>query len=543
VRDGLRLLAAKCSFTFFPKTYNNQKSMPTSMLQYEMLPTTWFYVSTLIILAVFFKFSRFWSVRNIDLVTIILITPGLILLAINDNLFGYVWLFSVYAILLLRLFFDTVMLRRPLLEPNLTPGGLNFSCLFLFLFVIAALTVNRGNKIDTVRTVRFEHILTTRHIDQKIGMNPTSITFPAKELPNLQPGFRPFLAFSEHTNLISTPPPKIRLEMLQNKSVPINFNPLSFLGTLPPDHPANLPPKPKHNPNNPETNTTEKPDKIKNIPQLIMLSEPEASQKTETDNEQINSKSPVTLQIPTPTLKQFSLMLLVSLATQLAIVIAFVYIGHCHFGNIRTGVACATLYLLLPYTNQMVGRLDHIVPAALILWGVAFYRSPVYSGFCIGAAASLVFYPIFLVPLWCSFYWYRGWVRFLIGTSIAIALFAFLLTYSPANLGTYSEQLVHMFGKSSFKTFSHADGFWNHYETIYRVPVIACFFAICFGMLLWPQRKHLAILLNCSTIIMLGTQFWQLHQGGLYIAWFAPLLILTIFRPNLEDRVAQATVY
>ena len=37
---------------------------------------------------------------------------------------------------------------------------------------------------------------------------------------------------------------------------------------------------------------------------------------------------------------------------------------------------------------------------------------------------------------------------------------------------------------------------------------------------------------------MLGTQFWHAHDGGLYVAWYLPLLLLTVFRPNLEDRVA-----
>ncbi len=51
--------------------------MPTSFFQYEMLPTTWFFVSALIMLAMFFKFNRFWSIRNIDLIGLILFTPGL----------------------------------------------------------------------------------------------------------------------------------------------------------------------------------------------------------------------------------------------------------------------------------------------------------------------------------------------------------------------------------------------------------------------------------------------------------------------------------
>jgi hypothetical protein len=41
---------------------------------------------------------------------------------------------------------------------------------------------------------------------------------------------------------------------------------------------------------------------------------------------------------------------------------------------------------------------------------------------------------------------------------------------------------------------------------------------------------------------MLGSQFWHVPQGGLYMAWYLPLLILTVFRPNLEDRMAQSAV-
>jgi hypothetical protein len=41
---------------------------------------------------------------------------------------------------------------------------------------------------------------------------------------------------------------------------------------------------------------------------------------------------------------------------------------------------------------------------------------------------------------------------------------------------------------------------------------------------------------------MLGTQFWHPHGGGLYMAWYLPLLLLTVFRPNLEDRVALSVL-
>jgi hypothetical protein len=37
--------------------------------------------------------------------------------------------------------------------------------------------------------------------------------------------------------------------------------------------------------------------------------------------------------------------------------------------------------------------------------------------------------------------------------------------------------------------------------------------------------------------------FWYDPELGVYhMAWFLPLLLLTIFRPNLEDRVALTAV-
>src|SRR3954465_12629203 len=42
-------------------------------------PTTWVYLSSLLMLGLFFQFNRFWSVRNLDLVLLILLAPGLLM--------------------------------------------------------------------------------------------------------------------------------------------------------------------------------------------------------------------------------------------------------------------------------------------------------------------------------------------------------------------------------------------------------------------------------------------------------------------------------
>ncbi len=94
-----------------------------------------------------------------------------------------------------------------------------------------------------------------------------------------------------------------------------------------------------------------------------------------------------------------------AISAHLAIIVGLVLIGNRHFGNLRSGVGCSLLYLMLPYTAQMTGRVDHALPAALLLWAVLNYRRPVFAGIFLGLAAGLVYYPLFLLPLWCSFYW------------------------------------------------------------------------------------------------------------------------------------------
>ena len=59
---------------------------------------------------------------------------------------------------------------------------------------------------------------------------------------------------------------------------------------------------------------------------------------------------------------------------------ALIVIGYWHFENIKMGIGAALLYLMLPYTAQMTGHVDHVLPAALLLWAVVLYRRPGAGG-------------------------------------------------------------------------------------------------------------------------------------------------------------------
>jgi hypothetical protein len=232
-----------------------------------------------------------------------------------------------------------------------------------------------------------------------------------------------------------------------------------------------------------------------------------------------------------------------AILSHLAIVIGMVLIGYRHFDNIRAGIAAATLYLLLPYTAQLTGRVDHVLPAALLVWAVEAYRRPLVSGMFIGLAIGVIYYPLFLLPLWLGFYWQRGLLRFSLGVVTTLALLVASLAFTSDSLAGFGAQVQQMFGWTSLSP-TDMEGFWSFdiIDPVYRYPVLVALLAFCISLALWPAQKNLGTLMSCSAAVMVATQFWHPHGGGLYMAWYLPLTLLTIFRPNLEDRVALSVL-
>src|SRR5882672_11358019 len=90
-------------------------------------PEVWLFLSALGCVTLFFKFSRFWSVRNLDLLLLFALVPGMLLIVGNPGHHpwsAYIWLFLGSGLRLLRCLLDLGLLRRPLLEPNLNASAL-----------------------------------------------------------------------------------------------------------------------------------------------------------------------------------------------------------------------------------------------------------------------------------------------------------------------------------------------------------------------------------------------------------------------------------
>lgn len=231
-----------------------------------------------------------------------------------------------------------------------------------------------------------------------------------------------------------------------------------------------------------------------------------------------------------------------AIGSHLAIMLGMILIGYRHFDNVKMGVGAAALFLMLPYTSQMTGRVEHALPAALLIWAVACYRQPTIAGILLGLAAGVVYYPLFLLPLWLSFYWPRGLMRFVSGLSYSLVTCILALFFFSRNMHEFWLSIQSMFGVW-FPKMTALEGIWNlGWDPLYRLPVITAFLVLSISMALWPAQKNLGTLLSCTGAVMVGTQFWHGFGGGLYMAWYLPLLLLTVFRPNLEDRVALSVL-
>jgi hypothetical protein len=390
---------------------------------------TWFYFSALLAVALFFKFSRLLCVRNLDVLTVFLLMPGMLLALASEgrDWWAYFWLFIASGYFLVRCLVDLILVRRPALAPNLSPAGLFWLAGTLFASLI---------------------------------MVPVRLPADGAPAPDLPQG------------PISGVPRAIE-NRLENRLIP------------PPDGP----------------------------PLRVWLDR--------------------------------SLAML----CHLSIVVGMVLIGWRHFDDFHNGVAAATVYLLLPYTYLLmpatalgVGRWEHAWPMALMVWSVFCYRRPMLAGFFLGLAAGSVLFPVLTLPVWLSFYWRRGVVRFglafLLSAGLCLGAMGLLLYLQ----GKWPQGLPSEWALANWwpHQSAGAPGFWQgtsgegiHWA--YVIPVFVVYLTFVLGTLFWPAPKNLAHVLALSSALLVGIQFWYADRGGVHVLWYLPFFLLMVFRPNLTN--------
>jgi hypothetical protein len=422
-------------------------SMEKILSGYSIDDATWLYLSLFLIVTVYFRFSRVFSLRNADLLILLAISPG-ILLVHQGFASGFVWLFGLSGVLLLRLICDRYFTRRPRLEQNLNSQGLTFLGIVAFLFLaVTAWNLHELPK-STVQTVEAAERLSKRQ------EAPTKTPAPAN-----------------------------------GPSDDAKAGPAATVLAVP----------------------------FVKLPQLAGKINPSPSAARPAADYAIYAAR------------------MASIVAHLAVALALVLIGRWHFGDQQIGIAMATLYLLLPCTAYDVARVNHVFPAALILWAIDAYRRPAVAGSLMGLACGTLFFPVFLLPLWFAFYDRRGAVRFGVALGAVAAVLIGSLALTSVDIASFRNQAL---GAIDWSALSFRDddsgGFWRPEMAAYRIPVFVAFLVGAIVLSFWPRKKTLEQLVAHSTAIIVATQFWYPQRGGVYSLWYLPLLVVVVFRPALS---------
>jgi hypothetical protein len=480
--------------------------MSELLLHYEKVnPTTWVYLSSLLIIGLYFKFNRFWSVRNLDIILLILFAPGLVLVHLGQQ---------------------EQLSARPLSEnvsAAVADGNTEAGS-------ATSLDSNSGTSSSTVEAGTQPAVNDLQQVPERLAA--------AEDLQRL--GFVWLMVIGGLFLLrLLFDPTMVRRPLLESN---LSLGGLTFLGLSmfavlivnvmiagPQSGDAESPvksvmPAGQRAPTDTSSGLQQGPgySLLENVPSVPIM--PWRAD----DIPQLN-----------PVDYRFSRLLVI--LSHLAIVLGMVAIGYWHFENLKTGIGAATLYLILPYTAQMGGRVDHAFPAAMLIWAIVFYRRPLVSGTILGFSAC-IYYPLFLLPLWLSFYSQRGLLRFLSGVITSLALLVLLLFLSASTEELFVADLRRMFGLM-MPRMGELQGIWMlGWDPAFRLPVMTAFFALSATLALWPAQKNLGTLMSCSAAILVATRFWNGNGGGLYMGWYLPLILVTVFRPNLEDRVAMTVL-
>ncbi|MBS0261421.1 MAG: hypothetical protein JSS02_05645 [Planctomycetes bacterium] len=438
--------------------------MDLFLFGYKLDDPTWFYLSFLLIIAVFFKFNRLWSMRNVDLALLLSISPGLLLVRRGNEswaAFGYVWLFVVTALLLLRTLCDGLLSRRPRLEQNMNAAGMIFLCAAAFLFLTTKL-VKDALPESTLNSIQDGVKL--------IGGDETQPAKPAVEPDEEEPN--PAMA---------------------DTAKPGPGTPLVAAG-------------------------------------VAQISKVVAQKNSEVDDDELDQQ-------------ELTARVLAVLA-HLAIIVGLTLIGRHIYGDPDVGFAMATLYMLLPCTAFDVAKINHVLPAALVVWTIYTYRRPVVTGMLLGLASAMLFFPIFLLPLWISFYGRRGGLRFCLAVALTmgciVSSLLLLSNDSQALLGQFvgyvplTELVQRALGNSGARSVD----FWGPREPAYIIPVFVTYVVMLIVLTVWPMRKSLSHVIPYSAALVIGTQFWYPWSGGVYVLWYLPLLLMAVFRPFLTNHFA-----
>lgn len=447
---------------------------------------TWLLYVALLVIAVFFRFSRLLSVRNLDLVFLLFLSTALVITAatrpddspveqpiaaaadagadvetradesqqVSAHYWSSVTVLALSILLIFRLIFDESFTRRPRLEQNLNHAGLTFLFLPAFSILMAGVFLKEP---------------------------------PQKNVDSVEAGVA-LLEGQESAVVTAVDDP-----------TPTPTEVILAAGVA----------------------------KVAELSGRVDSTETQSGSKR-TPNEAFIARALVVF-------------------AHTCVVLGMMYVGRKHYSSPQLGVSMSCLYLLLPCTAYNVNEMTHVIPAACLTWAVAMYRKPAVAGVLLGLASGTLFFAVFLIPVWAVFYNRKSRIQFAVSLAAVAGIVVMTLALTSENTDSFVNKLVIAANWTVYRLFDAATPLPDQAigQVFLRITLGALFFVMLVAMTVIPRKRNLENLLANSTALIVAAQLWYPEDVGSYVLWYLPLLLLVIFRPRLdrfvppEDTTAQ----
>lgn len=469
----------------------------------------WLVYSAVLLIAIYFRFSRVWSVRNLDLLLLLTLSGTIVVAATLDPRAETAPADDIVQSVSTST--DPETSNQNAMELEATPSEANVpianapppNILAPSVDPVYRWTIVAGLIVSALLVVRliFDESLTRRpRLEQ--NMNKAGLTFL------LIPAF--FILMS--AVFLKDPPPR-NFVPFQTADALLNKTESSVTT----DSAAETPPP---------------------VETIIAATAQKMAELSGQANEAETSAVDLGNHRPNAMLAQ-----LIILLSHTAVVLGLLYIGRRHFNSVQLGISMCCLYLILPCTAYYVHRVSHVVPAACMTWAVASYRKPAVAGVLLGLSCGTLFFAIFLLPLWAVFYGRKGSVRFGLSLAGVAAVMFATLAWTSDTTSSFVSKLVVTANWSAFRLFDAATPLPEHAigQMFLRFVLAILFFLMLVALTVLPRKRNLENLLASSTAVIVAAQLWYPDDIGSYILWYLPLFLLVMFRPRLDRFVPPAS--
>jgi hypothetical protein len=209
------------------------------------------------------------------------------------------------------------------------------------------------------------------------------------------------------------------------------------------------------------------------------------------------------------------------------------------------GVVMAFAWVAYPYTAfALQSSSNDSLVAALLIWSVVLFGSPLARGVTLGLAAMTKFAPLALAPLFAA--GERGlagrpsW-RPTVAFSVALCVAGALMLAHPAidpGLATFWDRTVgsQLDRSSPFSVWGQEPGL-DWLQTGVWIAVAGLAILVAFV----PRRRSVPQVAALGAGVLIASQLAVDHWFYLYIPWFLPLLLVAL--SSLGTRPASAPTY